>query len=639
MSFSPTRIVERVWAWIRGLPTLWTVAVAAVAAAVVGVASFYAYETYDYIEHDNDFCLSCHLMADPYERFAKSAHRDLSCKACHQPTFTTRSRMALTQIVQQPDTLATHAEVPNERCVDCHVEGDPEKWRQIASSAGHRIHFESEAPSLEGLKCVECHGTSLHQFTATSTTCQQSGCHEDTDVRLGGMSDLTIHCVACHDFSTPVARDSVPSGQDSLLAVAMRPQREECLSCHAMREQLPNMPPPEEDPHRGACGACHQPHEQATPAEAVQSCAECHARPDTLTAFHRGLQTGVLDNCTDCHTAHDFRVEGENCGACHRSLDEGAAVPPEMRVSDLPPGHPSSPTGTGRTARPTRAAGGSPGRVRPGGERAGSGPFARGGGPRAGVAGAPAVRGDADAPRSAAVHRSGGPAADASAADRPQEARPQERPAPPDTAVGYVDPSAGDTTRFRHDRHEGLDCTVCHATDRTHGRVKLTGLADCRSCHHTSEAGVACRACHRDVARAGRAYSLQRTLGFSSGDSVRRALPFEHADHDDLACGDCHRGGLARSARETSCADCHDDHHRADARCGACHRPAPSDVHPREVVHLTCGGAGCHEPAPVPATARSRQQCLACHAEMVDHRAGRSCTDCHLLPPARAASR
>ena len=49
-----------------------------------------------------------------------------------------RSQMALTQILQNPDELSVHAEVPNEKCADCHVEGDPEKWAIVAASAGHR---------------------------------------------------------------------------------------------------------------------------------------------------------------------------------------------------------------------------------------------------------------------------------------------------------------------------------------------------------------------------------------------------------------------------------------------------------------------------------------------------------------------
>src|SRR5690606_19028285 len=124
---------------------------------------------------------------DPYERFAQSEHRGLGCKACHQPTMAVRTKMALTQIIQNPDELRTHAEVPNERCEECHVKGNPEEWTLIANSAGHRVHFESDNKALEGLKCVECHSTSVHEFAATDKTCSQGGCHENVSIQLGRM--------------------------------------------------------------------------------------------------------------------------------------------------------------------------------------------------------------------------------------------------------------------------------------------------------------------------------------------------------------------------------------------------------------------------------------------------------------------
>ena len=68
-----------------------------------GAGGYYAYRAYDYVEHDNDFCMSCHLMEEPFEQFSVSSHRGLGCKACHQPTLIGRSQMALTQILESPD--------------------------------------------------------------------------------------------------------------------------------------------------------------------------------------------------------------------------------------------------------------------------------------------------------------------------------------------------------------------------------------------------------------------------------------------------------------------------------------------------------------------------------------------------------
>jgi nitrate/TMAO reductase-like tetraheme cytochrome c subunit len=304
---------------ITKLPPIALVSLAIIAVAGAATAGVLLFRTYSYVQHDNNFCLSCHLMADPFDRFAQSAHRGLGCKACHQPTMMVRSRMALTQIIEQPAELETHAEVSNQACADCHVTGDPEKWQLIAASAGHRVHLESQDPALRGLRCVQCHSSSVHEFAATDKTCAQAGCHENVEIRLGRMGDLTIHCASCHDFNAPVAA-TMPA---ETLAVALRPQREECLSCHAMRLLVDDFP--EHDPHQAACGACHDPHKQTTPAQAVESCATagCHTSVDTLTAFHRGLAAGVLTQCTACHTAHDFAATTQ-CLACHQDMTRAA---------------------------------------------------------------------------------------------------------------------------------------------------------------------------------------------------------------------------------------------------------------------------------------------------------------------------
>jgi nitrate/TMAO reductase-like tetraheme cytochrome c subunit len=303
------------------LPPAVLIAMAAVVVAGVAVGGVLLYRTYDYVQHDNNFCISCHLMADPFDRFAQSSHRGLGCKACHQPTMAVRTTMALTQILEQPDELKTHAEVPNEACAECHVNGDPEKWQQIAQSAGHRVHLESDDPELRGLKCVECHSSTVHEFATTDKTCGQAGCHENTEIRLGRMGGFSIHCASCHEFNRPVAT-TAPA---ETLAVALRPQREQCLSCHAMREILADFP--EHEPHNSACGACHNPHEHATPAQAVESCATagCHSAIDTITPFHRGLSPSVLSSCTSCHNAHAFTASTQ-CLECHTTLHQPGSV-------------------------------------------------------------------------------------------------------------------------------------------------------------------------------------------------------------------------------------------------------------------------------------------------------------------------
>lgn len=550
---------SRLRSWFARIPTAWLAALAIAGVAILIGSAVFLYRTYQFVEHDNDFCLSCHLMADPYERFAQSAHRGLGCKACHKPSFAGRSRMALRQIVEQPDTLAAHAEVPNEKCASCHIEGDPEEWRLISQSAGHRVHLESDDPSLHGLMCVECHSTSVHQFAATTRTCGQSGCHSESETRiqLGEMGRFTIHCVACHEFSRPV-RTTQPA--DSV-ALGLRPQREQCLSCHEMRRLVGDIPA--DEPHSAVCGACHNPHEQPTPHAAVETCATsgCHTSPDTLTPMHRGLDSGVLENCSTCHAAHEFRIEDLDCLACHQDVYE-----------DVP--------------RPL---------------------------------GAPVTRTSATSARESTATASGAGMH-------------------PGLWASLLHAQIQDTVRFAHADHRDVECSACHSTERTHGGLTLTGLRDCRSCHHTEPVVSECAACHQPREYAGPTYPVRQTLRLSVARApATRSLPFDHRRHAGIACAECHRGGLELSAASVSCASCHEEHHQPDRACIACHANPPPGAHTTEMHVTGCAGSGCHQPVPaaISGVPRTRPFCLSCHQEQREHMVGGNCASCHRLPQPR----
>jgi nitrate/TMAO reductase-like tetraheme cytochrome c subunit len=581
---------------VESLPAAWVVGALAVLAIGAVIGGLFLFRTYQFVQHDNDFCLSCHLMVEPYERFARSGHRGLGCKACHQPTLAVRSQMALTQILERPDELHTHAEVPNERCVACHVRGDPDRWLHIGNSIGHRVHIESDRPELQGLQCVQCHSSSVHEFAATDRTCGQSGCHEDTRVRLGGMGQFTIHCIACHDFSRPVLEPLTPEAR----LVALQPRREECLSCHQMRILLADFPA--DEPHDAACGACHDPHQQTTPAQAVRTCAGagCHSRADTLTAFHRGLDPGVLDNCTQCHAAHVFRVRGEDCLACHRDVFDDVQGAPR---AELPAGHPRAGVAASRARSPGTIASA---------------------GPSADVPAAVASRYVHGAPvrlAALAVHAPRAPAP--VAALQAAQALPQR------------------DLRFRHGQHRDVECSACHRTVRTHGELVITTLRECRQCHHTQPVADRCSRCHRPADYQARPYRVTETfrLSVQQRRPRERALSFEHRTHEGVACRECHTAPLTLSAAGVTCTSCHDQHHRPSAECRSCHVEPPVAAHPPE-VHVGCAGAGCHDalPAGVRNVPRTRNFCLVCHQGLVDHRPGRNCADCHELPPPRAGA-
>ncbi len=559
-------VVTRIGGWFRSLPPVGLAFLGLVAASLFVAGSVMAYRTYDYIEHDNDFCMSCHLMAEPYELFGQSAHRDLGCKACHHPSFAGRSQMALTQIIERPDSLAAHAEVPNEKCASCHIEGNPEEWVLIANSAGHRVHLESDDPELQGLQCVQCHSSSLHEFAATDQTCSQSGCHTDVEIQLGRMGDFTIHCAACHGFNRVLPEEAGLA--EARAAVA--PTGDECLSCHVMRT-LVDMPP--DEPHDQVCSACHNPHEQATPAQAVETCATvgCHNDVQELSSFHRGLDHLVVEDCTTCHEAHEFRLDGSDCLSCHQDI-----------YDDAP--------GGGSVARA------SPATVGPASERAHlsppPGPFFVGLG------------------------------------------APMASPAPMTQEVAQAPFLSGGEVVFRHGNHRDVDCTDCHDSTQRHGSLTLTSLADCRSCHHVAPAADDCRTCHAaSVLGPEEVVARGWPMTFSTGESVLRDIPFVHGDHLEAGCGECHQDGPDRAPQVANCNNCHQEHHEAPTTvdCMTCHQQPPGDAHTVE-SHLGCTGSGCHLDPPLARTPRNRSACLACHQDLTDHRPDGECGECHALP-------
>ncbi len=559
----PGRIAS--WAGSLSAPALAAIGIAI--AGSVGAGGYYAYQTYDYVQHDNDFCLSCHLMVEPYERFARSAHRGLGCKACHQPTIVVRSQMALTQIIENPDSLAVHARVTNDKCASCHINGDPEKWELIKNSAGHKVHLESKDSTLQGLQCVRCHSTSLHEFAASDKTCAQAGCHEHNKIMLGRMKDLTIHCAACHDFSKPIPQGG---GTEAVLA-ALSPDKNECLSCHEMRV-LVNLPDP--DPHQGACAACHNPHTQATPQAAVESCtkAGCHTQADTLTPFHRGMGPGVLENCVNCHNAHDFHVDDTNCLSCHTGVfRDSVRANPGGGVAIQP-----------ATAHPTVPAS------------------------FLGIGAPPS----ADAwwlhPASPALQQT------------PPQATPQA--------------TRREGPRFLHSQHRNVACTNCHDSSQSHGGLKVTSIADCRGCHHTGGLSTNCARCHQSTDARGDPHAEQRTMSLSVGRPVRRDLPFRHENHTSEACSICHTQGLQLSAASVDCNECHEQHHALDNDCTRCHVQPPASAHPVAKAHESCSGSGCHRAPPFATLpTATREVCLVCHQKQKEHRPGQICAECHAI--------
>lgn len=560
----------QLFSWVVSLPG--PVKALALAVIVTGgtVASLAGYQVYDFVEHDNRFCTGCHVMSDAYVRFEQSPHAVLGCKECHAQPKTESARQLYLWVLDRPlEVSADHSPVPDARCTSCHVDGDSDDWPQIAASLGHRVHFESDHEDLGEVMCVTCHGVEVHEFAPAEQTCGE--CHEaEASIRLGAMAEETdIHCVACHDFmrEEPASLPGLPEG------IALLPERAQCQGCHDMAALLPEGEM-DGDPHGAVCGACHNPHTHDTPADAVQTCAECHEDSEELTIFHTGTHAPIHADCTACHSAHSWSVEGSDCLSCHESV-----------------------LGAREESAPVRTA-----------------PWAR-----------------------LAIH------AAPTSPSAPGSGTPPDIPSPPPPyhpPGEDVAPSRADTLPrpFLHPDHGSLSCTECHGTDDEHGILTVQTPQACAGCHHDPLRDYGCESCHPATGPAD-ARPVAAPMDLTVWDEPRsRDLPFDHQLHEEIDCQECHTGQVLLAV-ETTCADCHEEHHGPEAECSQCHQPAEEGVHGLE-VHLTCTNSGCHAGTAGERPPLTRTLCLTCHTDQRDHEPGLSCQECHMIPqdpPARPA--
>ena len=216
---------------------------AAAAVLVIGAAGF-GTVSWNYMQHDNAFCTGCHIMKGPFQRFTGSKHDSLSCHACHQQSIFASARQLYLWVADRPQQISMHAKVPTRVCAGCHVQGDKEKekWKRIATTAGHRVHLESDSSALRNVQCTTCHGLEVHRFVPVDSTCGQSGCHISTEIRLGKMAGQTgFHCIAsapAHMNASAVTK-CVPSSPTSIRRVIRTGRRAACVITRTSRRVRP----------------------------------------------------------------------------------------------------------------------------------------------------------------------------------------------------------------------------------------------------------------------------------------------------------------------------------------------------------------------------------------------------------------
>ena len=510
--------------WIsRWQDRAWRVGVVAGASSVVVGAASVATVSWNYMQHDNGFCISCHVMSDAWQRFGTSEHRSLQCHDCHRQSIYASARQLAIWFTRRPTDIGTHQPISKERCVACHVTGEPTPWRSIAVSAGHRRHLDAQDTLLKNVTCLTCHGAKVHEFVASEKTCLSVGCHEGTRFKLGKMQALPIHCAACHDFN----RTLVASGaqlHDSLER-ALWPRKEQCLSCHAMRAKLAGSL--DRDPHKAVCGSCHDPHSQRSSAAAAERCATagCHERADTLSGMHVGLRAGKLGDCVACHSAHTFKVEAEHCKSCH-GVPTGSRrftiLAENGRSSDASFAHAPHAQAACNSCHATD---GSHGRL--------------------------LLRRAADCQ---SCHHASVSAQRCTSCHRDVELRNRAFAVTQVIRIARASPRAR-TMRFQHRVHPGVACTSCHRDAR--GQFANGRDVSCAGCHDDHHRAAAqCAACHDRPARDIHPLSVHRE-GCTGSECHAASLQLPKPPFAKTICLACHEAGFKHKSGRR-CIDCHD---------------------------------------------------------------------------------
>jgi nitrate/TMAO reductase-like tetraheme cytochrome c subunit len=563
---------HRMWTWFRTQERPVKLTIAAGFLLLLGVVGWAGLTSQRYMQHENAFCVGCHVMEGPWNKFAVDAgkHSKLQCHDCHQQSLYASTRQLVLWLADRPEEIAMHAPVANARCEACHATGDTAKWSRVKETAGHRTHLESDSTALKDVRCVTCHGVEVHVFQPASKTCGQSGCHEQLEVKLGGMAQqTTLHCVQCHEFTAEVpllaTRDSA--------AGTLRPGEGQCLACHEMRRLLEEFDVVAE-PHRAVCGTCHNPHTQETPQAAGRTCAsgQCHSNWGSIP-FHVGAtHRRVVERCLACHEPHAARADASDCVGCHQKITSRFGT---LRL------RPPLPFDTLR-----------------------------------------ALRQSPEPP----PRPPGGP----SALHDETESPPDEVPIAW-ASFPLSSQAAADT--FPHPRHRRLACITCHLTGSGHGRLTFERPRGCQICHHQRPQQTDCATCHRE---SGRSTPLARTIAIAVRDSAPRSrtVRFAHPTHRELRCVECHTEpvSLEPAGEVLACRACHGDHHAAGRSCATCHSGEQlRTAHRRDLAasHQACDA--CHTATTVARLTPDRTFCLTCHQPQSEHYPRGQCATCHFL--------
>ncbi|MBI4124587.1 MAG: hypothetical protein HY466_01475 [Deltaproteobacteria bacterium] len=188
---------------------------------------------YYYVEHNPNFCVTCHTMEEPFQRWKQGSHAMVNCHDCHKQSKIESLHQVWMYLTQRPDQVVHHPHLDHAICAQCHMT-QKQHWHDIRETAGHKVHFERG-----GIECLDCHGLGIHDIARPEGVCVN--CHTDKADMHNRMAFM--QCTQCHRF---------------LAKGELKPTAEVCKSCHDKIKRTGEHPPVSAETD---CLICHRPHQ------------------------------------------------------------------------------------------------------------------------------------------------------------------------------------------------------------------------------------------------------------------------------------------------------------------------------------------------------------------------------------------
>jgi nitrate/TMAO reductase-like tetraheme cytochrome c subunit len=313
------------------------------------------------------FCMSCHYMAEYFDSWEHSSHKDVKCITCHyEPGIEAEVRGKLDGLVQfikyisHSYTGKPHAEISDAACMreGCHsgMDRDDTVGRYNGGVLfNHKWHLMNQVRGKE-LRCTSCHFQLVQgrHISVTPSTCIT--CHF---YRRGDESVSAGTCLTCHpvpertvEFAgEPFSHKNFLEGNDKV----------QCVHCHS------GVTEGDGAVSRSRCLACHLERDIDLPPQSVfhglhvskqrVDCLQCHdeIKHGTMPMPDQVLTSG---NCHECHggsrhalqeevymgtAAEGLEVEpdvmylaGVSCDGCHTRISRANLARVELfeKISD-----------------------------------------------------------------------------------------------------------------------------------------------------------------------------------------------------------------------------------------------------------------------------------------------------------------